>query len=127
MAHGSVSNLLTAAARLHQIFNGLDLHSVLGSKRHSWLLAAAALQVQGAQCFNRLNRFLNVNAVLPIRALCDCKIFADLRFQLYCQGSVHSHDLLHESAASSLTPATATQQRRLQQVRVFNIYFVIYM
>jgi len=47
VAHGSVSNLLTAAARLHQIFNGLDLHSVLGSKRHSWRLAAAALQDQG--------------------------------------------------------------------------------
>ena len=29
------------------IFNGLDLHSVLGSKRHSWRLAAAALQDQG--------------------------------------------------------------------------------
>ena len=29
------------------IFNGLDLHSVLGSKRHSWRLAAAALAVQG--------------------------------------------------------------------------------
>ena len=31
------------------IFNGLDLHSVLGSKRHSWRLAAAALQVQGVK------------------------------------------------------------------------------
>ena len=51
MAHGSVSNLLTAAARLHQIFNGLDLHSVLGSKRHSWRLAAAALEVQGGPLF----------------------------------------------------------------------------
>ena len=49
MAHGSVSNLLTAAARLHQIFNGLDLHSVLGSKRHSWRLAAAAIKDRGDQ------------------------------------------------------------------------------
>ena len=29
------------------IFNGLDLHSVLSTKRHSWRRAAAALQDQG--------------------------------------------------------------------------------
>ena len=29
------------------IFNGLDLHSFLGTKRHSWRRAAAALQDQG--------------------------------------------------------------------------------